>query len=232
MRLLAVLAFAASLALPVAASDTDTFNVQGTTPDGKSYTGTVTLTELKPSGKVAGDVFSVTWTIGGGTTEGIAMVDPGNRHVLYISYISGGAPGLAVMTEEDGSAKGIWYAKGAPGTGTEVWTPIAKPSGGGDGVATEAAITYERAVLCAAATAYLTGTLRSTPGADAAKIDAYDKANSAWTIKLGEVGADKDMGKRIDDVRAKQGEWANDPDGIAKATPIADDCVVTAPPIE
>ena len=229
MRMVSAAVLAAFLMVPAMASDTDTFNVQGTGPDGSTYTATVTVTELHPSGKVAGDVFDVVWDFNGSKIQGVGMVDPANRNLLTVSYVLNGLPGLSIMTQQGGSVTGVWYVQGAPGTGTETWTP-ASAAAPQSGSSTE--ITYERAVICSAATSYVTGMLRSTAGADAAKIDAYDKANSAWVIKLGEVGASVDMNKRIDDIQAKQGEWANDPDGLAKATPIADECVATAPPME
>ena len=119
--------------------------------------------------------------------------------------------------------------------GTETWTPISStdvPPPAGDPAVTEVAITYERAVECAAATSFMVGTLRTTPGSDQAKIDAYDKANSAWIMKLGDVGKDKKMSERIADIKAKQATYASDPNGVATATSVADACVASAPPME
>jgi hypothetical protein len=105
------------------ASDTDTFTVSGTGPEGNTYTGTVALTELQLGSAVKGDVFKVVWTIGGATTEGVSIVSETNRQVLSIGYSHQGKTGVAVMTEADGKASGSWWIDGAPGTGTEVWTP-------------------------------------------------------------------------------------------------------------
>ncbi|BCW89473.1 hypothetical protein sos41_26370 [Alphaproteobacteria bacterium SO-S41] len=232
MRLMSTVACAVLLAAAAFAADSQTFDVKGKGPNGDAYTGKVTLTEVKPGGTVASDVIDVVWDFNGSKTQGVGLVDPNNKKNLIVSYIMEGVPGLAIMTEQDNKASGVWYVQGAPGTGTEEWTPVAGTDAAPAAPAEAGAITYERAITCAAVTSYVTGMLRSTPGADAAKIDAYDKANSAWTMKLSDVGADKTMDQRIDDIRAKQGEWANDPDGMAKATPVADDCVATAPPME
>ena len=231
MRLMSTVACALLIATAAFAADSQTFDVKGKGPNGDAYTGKVTLTEVKPTGTVASDVIDVVWDFNGSKIDAVGMVDPNNKKNLIVSYVMNGVPGLAIMTEQDNKASGIWYIKGAPGTGTEEWTPVsgtAAPAG----AAETGAITYDRAITCAAVTSYVTGMLRATPGADAAKIGAYDKANSAWTMKLSDVGADKTMDQRIADIRAKQGEWANDPDGLAKATPVADDCVATAPPME
>ncbi len=228
MRILATAILSLALGGLASASDTDTFAVQGTDPDGSAYTGTVTLTELHLDRQIAGDVFDVVWDVGGQKIVGVGIVDGANRNVLAVAYDFQGAPGVAIMTQDGETAKGVWYVKGAPGAGTEIWTPRENPE---PPAAAAIEITYDRAVTCAAATSFVTGMLRATPGADAAAIQAYDAANSAWIVKLGEVGKDKAMSARIADIRARQQEWAADPDGLAKATPVADDCVMSAPPM-
>lgn len=123
MRLMFAAALAFGLAGSAVASDTDMFNVEGTGPDGNTYSGTVALTEMQLGSGVKGDVFKVVWTIGGQTTEGVAIVSEENRKVLAVGYTYAGKAGVAVMTEADGKATGSWWVDGAPGTGTEVWTP-------------------------------------------------------------------------------------------------------------
>ena len=169
------------------------------------------------------DAFKVVWDFYGSKLEGVGVVAGSNRKVLAIGYILDGQPGVSVMTEAGESAEGVWVTKTSNGIGTETWTQV-KGGGQADG-----AVTYERAVECAAATSFLVGTLRATPGADTARIDAYDKANSAWIIKLGDVGADKPMDQRISDIQAKQAVYAADANGVAVATPVADACVASAP---
>lgn len=231
-----VLAFA----LAGAASAADTFSVDGTNVDGAKYTGTVTLTEVQTGGKVDGDVFTVEYTVGTDVTKGIGILDPA-RKTLAVTYPSGDSVGVVTMVQTPTGASGIWFIQGMEGNGSEVWTktaatsaatppepaPTASPPAAGAGE-----ITYERAIECAAATSYVTGMLRATPGADQAQITKYDNANSAWTIKLSDYDAKADMNKRIEDIQAKQQVWANDSDGMSKAQPIADDCVAHAPPVE
>lgn len=233
MRLLRMIAMAAVLSAPALAADSETYSVDGAGPDGSKYSGSVTLTELHPTGKVDGDVFTVEWTIGSEVTKGVGVLSD-DRKTLSVTYPSGDTVGLSTMIQTDTGATGIWFIKGMTGFGTEVWTkskteaattePVPPPPAG--------AATYDHAVECAAATSYVVGMLRSTPGSDAAKIDAYDKANSAWIMKLSDFPEGKDLNKNIDAIQAKQQVYANDPDGMAKATPVADDCVATAPAME
>lgn len=225
MKRLTSTALMAVLAAGAALADTDimTFAVAGKSPGGQPYTATVTLEEMPQQGVGQGDAFKVVWDFNGSKLEGVGVVAGSNRKVLAIGYILDGQPGVSVMTEAGESAEGVWVTKTSNGIGAETWTQV-KGGGQADG-----AVTYERAVECAAATSFLVGTLRATPGADTARIDAYDKANSAWIIKLGDVGADKPMDQRISDIQAKQAVYAADANGVAVATPVADACVASAP---
>jgi hypothetical protein len=237
MKLLTSAALAAILCATAFADDVMNFSLTGVGPDGGTYEGTVVVEELPKEGVGKGDRFQVTWNTGGAPVVGVGVVDGANRNVLAIGYTYNGAAGAAVMlVSNDGkSATGLWAVEGTRGTGTETWTlaGAAADSATPAPASTGGAITYERAVECAAATSYTVGMMRMTPGAfDQAKVDAYDKANSAWIIKLGEVGKDKKMSERIKDTQARQDLFMADPDGLAKATVIADDCVATAPPIE
>lgn len=234
MHSLKAILVAALLSSTALADDILTFSVAGKSPAGDPYTATVTLEELPHQGVGQGDQFKVTWDFNGSKLEGVGVVAGENRKVLAIGYILDGKPGVSVMLEANDAAEGVWASKTSNGMGTEVWTPISAAGGTSDGgsTGTEAAITYDRAVECAAATSFMVGTLRTTPGSDQAKIDAYDKANSAWIMKLGDVGKDKSMDQRIRDIQAKQAAYASDPNGVVTATPVADACVATAPPIE
>jgi hypothetical protein len=214
-----------------ALAETMTYTVAGTDARGGTYGGTVTLEELPKEGVGEGDRFRVTWNTGGAPVVGVGVVDGSNRHALAVAYVFDGQPGVSIMIENAGTLSGLWAVEGSVGTGTEVWTPA--DSGAPAAPAPAAgAVTYESAVQCAAATSFVVGNLRVTPGSDAAKIETYDKANSAWIIKVGELGKDKPMRQRIDDIQAVQAAFAADADGMGKALPIADQCVATAPAIE
>jgi len=235
MQFVKSLLAAALLSSTAMADDINKFSVAGQSPGGEPYTATVTREERPKQDVGQGDQFKVTWDFNGSTLEGVGIVSGDNRKVLAIGYILDGQPGVAVMVEADGTATGVWASKTSGGMGTETWTPISStdvPPPAGEAAKAEVAISYERAVECAAATSFMVGTLRTTPGSDQARIDAYDKANSAWIMKLGEVGKDKKMSERIADIKAKQAVYAADPNGIATAAPVADACVTTAPPIE
>lgn len=123
MKYLLALAVAAALSTgPALAGKAQTFAVAGTAPDGKPYSGTVTLTESDASH----DAMTVVWTIGPETIEGVGLVGKDNRKVLSIGYTYKGAIGVAIMTESDDKATGTWWITGTPGTGSESWTPVAK----------------------------------------------------------------------------------------------------------
>lgn len=234
MKILLAALIAALLASTALAEANLTFSVAGVDPTGGTYTGTVIVEELPKEGVGSGDSFKVTWNTGGDPVVGVGVVDGRNRNVLAIGYVFNGAPGSAVMLVDDSgaSASGLWAVAGATGTGTEVWTAVAAGAAAPAAApAADGTITYDGAVECAAATAFVVGNLRVTPGSDTAKIDTYDKANSAWIIKVGELGKDKKMSERIADIRAVQAVYAADADGMGKAVPIADRCVATAPPI-
>lgn len=128
MKTLSTLLLAATLSTGMAAAQqVQNFTVAGKGHDGSTYSGTVTLTEIKPSGagKMDAPALKVVWTIGTETTEGIAIVNQTDNDVLSVAYSYGGVPGVAIMRGDDtkGTASGIWWIKGMNGVGEEVWTP-------------------------------------------------------------------------------------------------------------
>jgi opacity protein-like surface antigen len=124
MRVVAAALLGLLCASPAAAA-TLTYKVDGKGPDNVTYTGSLTLTELNAGPKTSGEAYRVVWKIGGQTIEGIGVVDANNDDVMAVSYTMSGIPGVVVMTQKDGIAKGVWYVQGAPGTGIETWTPAA-----------------------------------------------------------------------------------------------------------
>lgn len=89
---------------------------------------------------------------------------------------------------------------------------------------------YDHAAECAAVTAVMLSNLRAAAEPDTARIDLYDAANSVWIGRLAELAPDRDPGDRMGDVIAHQRPYNDDPDGAAKAAPIAEACVADAPP--
>lgn len=228
MRIAGALMMSVLLAASAAAADTETYAVEGTKPDGTPYKGTVAITELNDVDASGGDAFDVVYTIDGKTSDGAGLLSP-DRKILTISFVgANGKPGVVSLAQTDGGAEGVWLIDGDIGTGTEKWS---KAVADAPPPAAPGEITYERAVECAAVTSYVVGMLRTTPGADQAKIAAYDQANSQWIFKIGDLPGGEDMNANIAAIQTKQQTWANDPDGLSKATPIADECVATAPPM-
>lgn len=230
MRYISTLIVSVALAAIVQAGAPMTFKVEGTTPTGGTYAGKVTVTELPSGSGASGQIFDVVWEIGGDMTRGVGIVDDKDNKTLAVSFVSNGQPGVSIIKETEKGAEGIWYLKDQSALGSERWLAekagdTAAQGGPADKPA-EGAITYDRAVECAAATSFMTGTLRSS-GGDAGKIKAYDQANSLWLGKLSEIS--QDMDKNITAIQAKQQELsAGD---LAIATRLADDCVAKAPPL-
>lgn len=105
------------------ADDVLNFNVAGTNPDGSTYSGTVEVTELHQK-KASGDVFSVVWTVSGAKVEGVGMVSGEDRMTLAVGYPTRSGGGVLLLKlGSDMTAKGEWMVQGAPGIGTEIWTP-------------------------------------------------------------------------------------------------------------
>ena len=86
-----------SVATAFAADPSGTYDVQGTSPDGSKYTGTVTITQT-------GETFKMIWKIGRDTYRGTAI---GDKDFLAVSYTSGSDTGLALYGADGGNWKGI-----------------------------------------------------------------------------------------------------------------------------
>ncbi|MGB6534816.1 MAG: hypothetical protein WBF58_02520 [Xanthobacteraceae bacterium] len=98
-------------AIAFAADPLGTYDVQGTSPDGSKYSGTVTVTKT-------GQTFRVIWTIGSDEYNGTAI---GDKDFMAISYTSGSESGLALYGADGGNWKGIWTYAGGTSMGTELW---------------------------------------------------------------------------------------------------------------
>jgi hypothetical protein len=108
--LVVVAALLWSVATAFAADPSGTYDVQGTSPDGSKYSGTVTITET-------GQTFKMVWKIGSDTYTGTAI---GNKDFLAVSYTSGSDTGLALYGAEGGNWKGIWTYAGGTKMGSEL----------------------------------------------------------------------------------------------------------------
>ncbi|MEO1747259.1 MAG: hypothetical protein AAFR27_01340 [Pseudomonadota bacterium] len=107
------------------------YNVDGTNPDGSTYTGTVSVERND-------ETYSVEWKIGGtifeGTglgaapVKGMTIMGPAadNDYVLTVGYISGPQNfGIAYYIEQDdGKWQGIWAFGGSGTVATESWRPV------------------------------------------------------------------------------------------------------------
>ena len=109
------------LALPILAALVDgaaaqkgvvgRYNVEGRTPDGAVYSGTV---EVVPTG----DTLRVTWVIDGQRYLGTGI---GDDSFISVSYRSGNDTGLVLLVNENGVWSGIWTFAGGTSLGRERW---------------------------------------------------------------------------------------------------------------
>lgn len=112
MRLLVVAAVLLwSVTAAFAADPLGRYEVQGSSPDGSKYSGTVTVTKT-------GQTFKVVWLIGNEKYTGTAI---GDKDFLAISYVSGSESGLALYGADGGNWNGIWTYAGGTTMGTEIW---------------------------------------------------------------------------------------------------------------
>lgn len=90
------------------------YNVQGTNPDGSSYSGTA---EITPS---SNSTCRMSWNTGS-TSKGVCMLA---NKAFAASYRMGNSFGLVVYElQPDGILKGVWTVADQNGAGTEVLTP-------------------------------------------------------------------------------------------------------------
>lgn len=99
-----------SVATAFAADPSGTYDVQGTSPDGSTYSGTATITQT-------GQTFRMIWNIGRDKYTGTAI---GNKDFLAVSYTSGNESGLALYGADGGNWKGIWTYAGGTKIGSEI----------------------------------------------------------------------------------------------------------------
>jgi hypothetical protein len=114
-RMLLALPVLAALASSAAAQKgiAGRFAVEGRTPDGGTYRGTV---EVTPTG----DTLRVTWVIDGQRYVGTGI---GDERFMTVSYRSGSDTGLVLLVQEDGGWSGVWTYAGGTRLGEERWTP-------------------------------------------------------------------------------------------------------------
>ena len=105
----AVLSCVATVAF--AADPVGSYNVKGKSPNGHSYTGTVTVTKT-------GETYKVEWEIGDTVYEGTGI---GNKDFIAITYRSGDNTGLALYGEDGGNWQGVYTYAGGTSLGTEAW---------------------------------------------------------------------------------------------------------------
>ena len=99
-----------SVATAFAADPSGTYDVQGASPAGSKYSGTVTITDT-------GQTFKMVWKIGSDTYTGTAI---GDKDFLAVSYTSGSDTGLALYGADGGNWKGIWTYAGGTKIGSEL----------------------------------------------------------------------------------------------------------------
>ncbi len=88
------------------------YNVEGRSPDGVPYNGTVEIV-------ATGDTLRVTWLIDGQRYIGTGI---GDDAFITVSYRAGNDTGLALMVNENGVWSGIWTYAGGTRLGQERWT--------------------------------------------------------------------------------------------------------------
>ena len=114
-RMLLALPILAGLASGAAAQKgvSGRFAVEGRSPDGGSYRGTV---EVVPTG----ETLRVTWVIDGQRYVGTGL---GDDRFMSISYRSGNDTGIVLLVNENGAWSGVWTFAGGIKLGQERWTP-------------------------------------------------------------------------------------------------------------
>ena len=121
-RPLLAAALLAAFASPALAQQQGSYVVDGQTPDGQRYDGTVTMA---PTGQAT---WRVTWRVGQDTANGVGLLIP-EGPLLVVGYVMAGREigVVAYAVEPDGRLRGTWAQGTAGGTGFETLTP----SGGG-----------------------------------------------------------------------------------------------------
>jgi hypothetical protein len=116
MRTAFVLLAGAFMAVGSAFAQVGEFTLEGAYPGGASpYTGKVTVVP-------AGDVFKVSWSVGGSSYSGLGI---GDDSALAIAFsTAGGEAGVALFqAQDDGSWVGSWAFPSNNQAGSETWHP-------------------------------------------------------------------------------------------------------------
>jgi hypothetical protein len=113
MRKLLVAAAAVILfcAAPALADPVGKYAVEGTNPNGTSYSGIVSVERT-------GQTYKVDWVIGRQRFSGTGI---GNKDFLAVSYVSGDQTGLALYAPDGDGWKGVWTYAGGKQMGTDLW---------------------------------------------------------------------------------------------------------------
>ena len=112
---LGTITIAAALTLGAGAALADpagSYRVDGTGPDGSSYTGTASI-------EATGDTYQVTWLIAGQKFVGTAV---GNDDFFAVAYRSGTATGIAAYGKDGRGWTGVWTYSGGRKVGAEKLT--------------------------------------------------------------------------------------------------------------
>lgn len=109
------LLLAASLASPAEAQRNGNYEVNGTNPDGSTYTGSMTIQQVGLAS------WRVRWQIGQSQVEGYAM---SVGSVFSVGFVVGDRPGMSIYeVAPDGGMSGQWTLVGSSAIGTENLTP-------------------------------------------------------------------------------------------------------------
>lgn len=107
---LATLSLGLSMIATAALADpTGSYTVEGKSPDGTAYKGSMAISKT-------GDTYKVVWTIAGDKYSGTAV---GDDSFLAVTYKAGGDAGLAVYGREGTGWKGVWTMLGGTKLGAE-----------------------------------------------------------------------------------------------------------------
>ena len=113
----------AGLASPALAQRQGGYTVEGQTPEGQRYTGTL---QMQPRGQ---NTWQVSWRVGGDSANGLGLLIP-EGPLLVVGYLAGREIGVvAYAVQPDGRLLGTWTQGQGGGIGTETLTPIGGQSG-------------------------------------------------------------------------------------------------------
>ncbi len=106
-----------TIALPAPATDiSGTYNLQGTNPDGSTYTGKVTIAKSQNG-------FDIAWEVGNGQQTGSGRLSDYVFSARYATVGSDVKGSATYILQSDGSLEGTWRNDGESGIGKETLTP-------------------------------------------------------------------------------------------------------------